>query len=100
MPRRERAVAFALPAIGNAADLAGAMAAIAAAAAAGELTSGEAFDMARVADSFLRVIEARDAERQGEASRCWRAEREAAEAAAPRRDMSLRDWLDDRFKEE
>jgi len=87
-----------MPAIGSAADLAGAMAAIAAAAAAGELTPGEAFDMARVADSFLRVIDARDAERQAEAARRSRAEREAADNAAPRRDMSFHEWMDDHFK--
>jgi len=97
-PRRERAVAFALPAIGNAADLAGAMAAIAAAVAAGELTPGEAFDMARVADSFLRVIAARDAALEVEAARRRRAEREAAEPAPSRRDMGFREWLDDHFK--
>jgi hypothetical protein len=99
-PRRERAVAFALPAIGSAEDLAGAMAAITAAVAAGELTPGEAFDLARVADGFLRIIDARDAEQQAETARGRRAEREAADKAAPPRAMSFREWMDDRFKEE
>jgi hypothetical protein len=63
------------------------MTAIAAGAAAGELTPGGAFDMARVGDSVLRVIDGRDAERQAEAARCRRAEREAAEEAAPRHEL-------------
>jgi hypothetical protein len=79
--RRDRAVAFALPAVANAEDLAAAMAAIAEATAAGELTPAEALDLARVAEGFREIIAARDAERAAEDRRRRSAERDAAEAA-------------------
>jgi Family of unknown function (DUF5681) len=91
-PRRERAVAFALPPIATAEDLAAALTAIADATARGELTPGEAFDLARLADSFLRVFDARDEERRRQQ---WRAE--AAAQAAPRPKQSFREWMDARF---
>ncbi|HZK89563.1 MAG TPA: DUF5681 domain-containing protein [Stellaceae bacterium] len=94
-PRRDPAVSLALPAIGSAADLAEAMAALARAAAAGELTPAEAFDLARVADSFLKIIAARD----DAAARRERAARSAREAANPRREIGFREWLDDHFAE-
>jgi hypothetical protein len=78
-PRRERAVSFALPPIASAEDLAAAMAAISAATAKGDLTPGEAFDLARVAESFLRVIDARNEELR---RKQWAA-REAQRATAP-----------------
>ncbi|MGH7091902.1 MAG: hypothetical protein ACREFB_00020, partial [Stellaceae bacterium] len=52
-------------------------------------------DLARIADSFLRVIDARNSERMYKA----RAERAAQAAASPRRDMTFRDWIDDHFAE-
>ena len=61
-PRRERPVRFALPPIGGAADLAPAMAAIAEAVAAGTITTGEAFELAQVVDTFIRAIEAGEIE--------------------------------------
>lgn len=51
------------PPIASAEDLSQAMAAISATVAAGELTLAEGFDLARLADSFLRVIDARNMER-------------------------------------
>jgi hypothetical protein len=78
--RRDRAVAFALPAIANAEDLAAAMAAVAEAVAAGALTPAEALDLARVAEGFLGIISARDAEREAQARRRRTAERDAVEA--------------------
>ena len=90
-PRRERPVAFTMPKIESAEDLAAAMTAIADAAAQGELTPGEAFDLARLTDSFLRAFEARDDERQ----RKRRAE--AAAQAVPRPRQSFREWMDARF---
>ena len=90
-PRRERAVAFALPAIENAEDLAAAMAAIADATARGDLSPGEAFDLARVAESFLRVIDARNEELR---LRYW-AERDAQPKNRPK--QPFREWLDARF---
>jgi hypothetical protein len=69
------------------------MAAIAQAAAAGELSAAEAFDLARVADSFLKIIAARGDER----ARRERAAHAAREAANPRPKLGFREWLDDRF---
>ena len=86
---------FALPRVASAEDLSLAMAAISRAVAVGELTPAEAFDLARVADSFLRVIAARDAE----LARRRQAERAAQEAAAPRRETTFRAWMDDHFAE-
>jgi Family of unknown function (DUF5681) len=63
-PRREPAVQFDLPPLDNLRDVAGAMAAVAAAAADGVITPGEAFALSRVLDALLRAIEAREAERR------------------------------------
>jgi hypothetical protein len=90
-PRRERAVDFALPPIGSAEDLSAAMAAIAAATADGDLTPAEAFDLVRVAESFLRVVDARNEELR---LKYW-AERDAKPAPGPQ--QGFRDWLDARL---
>jgi hypothetical protein len=63
-PRRERAVAFELPPIKTAADIAGAMGAVAAAVATGTLTPGEAESIARMVETFLRSIETSDFDRR------------------------------------
>jgi len=63
-PRRERAVRFALPPIESAADIAGAMGAVAAAVADGALTPGEAGALAQVVDTFVRAIETSDFDRR------------------------------------
>ncbi|HEY3910650.1 MAG TPA: DUF5681 domain-containing protein [Stellaceae bacterium] len=63
-PRRERAVRFALPPIRSAADIAGAMGAVAAAVAEGALTPGEAAALAQIVDTFVRAIEASDFDRR------------------------------------
>ena len=75
-PRRAPSVAFDLPPIDSAADLAGAMSALTAATAQGTLSPGEAGEIARVLETSLRVIEAR---RQEERDR-RRDEQEAAVA--------------------
>jgi uncharacterized protein DUF5681 len=101
-PCRDRPVAFALPRIAGTEDLAAAMAAIAEATAAGELTPSEAFDLARVAERFLAVIAARDAERAAAAAARRNAESRAAmdamlaaeEAAASPEEQAFRRWLD------
>jgi hypothetical protein len=90
-PRRERPVAFTMPKIESAEDLAAAMTAIADATAKGDLTPGQALDLSRVADSFLRVIDARNAEPR---RRYW-AEHDAQPNDQPK--QSFRDWLDARF---
>ena len=59
-PRRERPVQLALPPIRDAADVAEAMAAITAAVARGGITPGEAAELAKLIDTFVRAIEASD----------------------------------------
>ena len=56
-PRRERSVRFQLPALHSMADAAAAMASIAAAVAAGEITPGEAAELSRLVDSYMRAID-------------------------------------------
>ena len=63
-PRRERPVRFELPPIDSAADLHRAMASITGAVARGEITSGEAWELSQVVDTFIRAIDASDFERR------------------------------------
>lgn len=77
-PRRQPAVTLPLPRVASAVELAEAMTAITQSVADGELTPAEAFDLARVAGHFLKVIEARDTE----LGRKHRAELAARESAA------------------
>jgi hypothetical protein len=57
-PRRERSVRFQLPALQSAADAAGAMAAITAGVAAGEMTPGEASELAKLVEAYVKALEA------------------------------------------
>ena len=61
-PRRERPLNFTLPPIEGAADLHTAMAAITGAVGRGELTTGEAWELSQVVDTFVRAIDATDFE--------------------------------------
>lgn len=61
-PRRQRPVAFALPPLNSAADLAPAVAAIAAAVAEGAISTGEAWELSQLVDTFIRALEAGDIE--------------------------------------
>jgi hypothetical protein len=63
-PRRGRHVHLELPPIANPADIAAAMAAITAAVAAGAITPGEAAEVAKVVDTYIRAIEASDFDRR------------------------------------
>ena len=63
-PYRERAVEFTMPPIGNAADLAGAMAAVAGAAAQGAVTPREAVQLGQVFEAYVRAVEATEFERR------------------------------------
>jgi hypothetical protein len=63
-PRRGRPVRFAMPPVSGAADLAGAMGAVAGAAAAGEITPAEAAQFARVVEAMVRAIETTDFDRR------------------------------------
>src|SRR5262249_42550230 len=54
-PRRERSVRVQLPALRSTADAASVMTAIAAAVAAGELTPGEAAELSKVIETYVRV---------------------------------------------
>jgi hypothetical protein len=63
-PLRERAVQIALPALREAGDIAGLVAGVAAAAAEGELTPGEAGQFAHLVDTFLRTVAFGELERR------------------------------------
>jgi hypothetical protein len=63
-PRRARPVKLGLPAVRGAADLAGTMAAITTASVQGTITPGEAAELARVVEIFVRAVETSDFERR------------------------------------
>jgi Family of unknown function (DUF5681) len=63
-PRRGRPVQLGLPPLRGTADLADTMAAITTAAACGAITPGEAAEMARVVEIFVRAVETSDLERR------------------------------------
>jgi hypothetical protein len=63
-PRRERAVPIKLPTVRDAADLAGTMTAIMAAAGEGVISPDEGGRLARLVEIFLRAVETRDFERR------------------------------------
>jgi uncharacterized protein DUF5681 len=63
-PCRERAVAFEMPPIRSAADLAPAMSAIAAATAQGAITPREAMQLGQVVEAYVRAVEATEFERR------------------------------------
>jgi hypothetical protein len=62
--RKDRPVAFALPALTAAADAAKASAAIVEAVAIGDLTPSEAGDLSRVVEAFTRTLEATELEQR------------------------------------
>lgn len=61
-PRKDRPVSFTLPDLETAADAPKALAAITAAVAVGDLTAGEAADLAGLVEKFARTIETADLE--------------------------------------
>jgi Family of unknown function (DUF5681) len=63
-PRRGRPVQLGLAPVCGAADLGGTMAAITNAAASGAITPGEATELARVVEIFVRAVETSDFERR------------------------------------
>src|SRR4029077_16871730 len=63
-PYRERAVEFTMPPIGNAADLAGAMAAVAGGTAQGAVTPREAMQLGQVFEAYVRALEATEFEQR------------------------------------
>ena len=75
-PRRVPAVELDLPPLDTQQDLALAMAAIGEAVARGEIAPAEASELARVVDTAMRAIEAREAEFQG--NHFWGRERSPA----------------------
>lgn len=58
LPRRERSVRFQLPALRSADDAVSAMAALTAAVTAGEVTPGEALEMSKLVEAYIRALEA------------------------------------------
>ena len=63
-PYRDRAVAFAMPPIHNAADLAAAMSANNAATAEGAITPREAMQFGHIVEAYVRAVEATEFERR------------------------------------
>jgi hypothetical protein len=63
-PRRERPVAFRLPSLHRAGDAAEAMAALMSAVAAAEITPGEAAELAKLIETFVRALEAGEFDRR------------------------------------
>jgi hypothetical protein len=63
-PRRQRAARLDLPPVRNIADLGSTMAAITTAAMEGAITTGEAAELARVVEIFVRAVETSDFERR------------------------------------
>jgi len=59
-PRRERPVEVVLPPINSAADLLGAIKAVAGAVGCGEITASEAVALSQMIDTFFRTIDASD----------------------------------------
>ena len=62
--RRERPIEFALPALRSAADAAAAIAAITGAVAVGELMPGEAVELARLVETFVKAVESHEFEQR------------------------------------
>jgi Family of unknown function (DUF5681) len=60
--RRKDPIAFELPPVGKARDASAAMAAVISAVGAGELTTGEAAEAAKIVDSYVRTLLATDFE--------------------------------------
>jgi hypothetical protein len=63
-PRRERPVAIQLPPIRTAADIAPAIAAIAACLAKGTITTGQAAELSKMMDTFVRAVDAVEFDRR------------------------------------
>jgi hypothetical protein len=59
-PRRERSVRFELPTLRSAADAASAMAVLTAGVAAGEVTPGEATELSKLVEAYIRALEANE----------------------------------------
>jgi Family of unknown function (DUF5681) len=69
LPRRDRVAQFELPALNDARDASGFLAAVAAAVASGEITPSEAEAVAKVVGHFVKAAEAAEAERALDRSR-------------------------------
>ena len=63
-PRRERPVRFRLPVLESPDDAAAAMAALAAAVANASITAGEAGELSKLVDAYVRAIEANEFEQR------------------------------------
>src|SRR5712691_7176439 len=59
-PRRERPVHFKVPLLESASDAAGAMAVITVGVATGEVTAGQAAELTRLVEGFVKALEAAD----------------------------------------
>ena len=96
-PQREQPIAFAMPALGGAGDLAAAMAAVTVAAASGAMTPAEAASLAQAFESHARVIEVTA---RIEAERLAAAQKEIAARVDLRVCAVMAHHLRERFEEE
>jgi hypothetical protein len=71
-PRRERPVHFKLPRLQTAGDAAQALAAITDAVAAAEITPGEAAELAKLVEAFVRALEATEFDERLRSIEEWR----------------------------
>jgi hypothetical protein len=71
-PRRERPVTFELPTLQTPADAAQAMASIAGAVAAAEITPSEAAELAKLVEAFVRVLEANEFDQRLRNIEAWK----------------------------
>ena len=71
-PRRERPVHFKLPRLQTAGDAAQALAAITDAVAAAEITTGEAAELAKLVEAFVRALEATEFDERLRSIEEWR----------------------------
>ena len=96
-PQREQPIAFAMPALGGAGDLAAAMNAVTVAAASGAMTPAEAASLAQVFEAHARVIEVTS---RVEAERLAAAQKEVAARVDLRVCAVMAYHLRERFEDE
>jgi len=96
-PQKEQPIAFAMPAVGGAGDLAAAMNAVTVAAAQGAMTPAEAASLAQVIEAHARVIEVTS---RVEAERLAAAQKEIAARCDLRVCVVMAHHLRERFEDE
>jgi hypothetical protein len=88
LPRRERSVRFQLPALRSFADVTSAMAALIAEVAAGKVTPGDAAELSKLVEAYIKALEASEFDRRLQEIQ------EDGLDGAPIRGETLRGWQD------